>query len=278
MTDQKFDFPILYTRSLLTDAMTASLALTRYAVRDCKEDKEQVAMTTDAGMAFIEQGVTNWVVDNSSKTGLKPFDTETKHKYVKAEWLDSTTALKKGVDVVSGSSGNVFGSMGALLVPDKFKIPTLMATPENVKHYGLKLIEAGEVLTVHSEQVDIIMMEYDYTKIYKKDFLMQEHGGGGIFVEHHNFPHIHLPLEESCGGYIVIGKEIAKDEFHFTAFQIPYGYALYTPANTIHGDGTLVGKYGLALADSNMISANTVLIYNEETQKMAKDVVPDWEA
>ena len=276
MTFKDYNFPIYYKKTLLTDAMTESLQLTRYGIKDGKPDKEKVAMSTDAGMAFIEQGVTNWTIDNKSKTGLKPFDTSTNHVYVKATWLNSTQALKENVHVISGSSGNVFGSMGALLVPDDFKIPTLLATAENVKHYGLELVNAGEVLTVHSEEVDIMMMEYDYTEIYKKDFLMKEHGGGGIFVEHHNFPHIHIPMEEDCGGYIVIGKEIDKGEFHFTAFQIPYGSALLTPANTIHGDGTLVGKYGLALADSNMISADTVLMYNENSKTMAKGIVPDW--
>jgi len=151
-----------------------------------------------------------------------------------------------------------------------------MATPENVKYYGLQLIKSGEVLSVHSDKVDIVMIEYNYTKIYRKEFLMQKYGGGGIFVEHHNFPHIHIPMEKDCGGYIVIGKEASKDKFHFTAYQIPFGYALYTPANTIHGDGTLVGKYGLALADSAMIGADTVLVYNENTKKMATEVVPEW--
>jgi len=278
MTNKKFDFPTYYPADLLTNAMTENLALTRYAVRDGKPDHERVAMSTDAGMVFIKQGVTNWTIDNTDKVGMKASGDITEHVHVKAKWLNTTEALKKDVKVIAGSSGNVFGSSGALLVPDHFKIPPMMATPENVKYYGLKLIESGEVLTVHSEQVDIMMLEYDYTKIYKDDFLLKEHGGGGIFVEHHNFPHIHIPMEEECGGYIVIGKEIKPDEFHFTAFQIPYGYALYTPANTIHGDGTLVGKYGLALADSTMISADTVLIYNENTKTMAKDVVPDWQA
>lgn len=278
MKNTKFPFPVYYKQTLLTDAVTESVALTRYAIKNGKPDKSRVAMSTDAGMVFIDEGVTNWVIDSTHKTGMKPYKKTPPHVVVKAQWLDATEALKKNVRVVSGSSGNVFGSMGALLVPDGFKIPTAMATAENIRHYGLQLIPNGEVLTVHSEQVDIVMMEYDYTKIYKKEFLMKEHGGGGIFVEYHNFPHIHIPMEESCGGYIVIGKAVEADEFHFTAFQIPYGYALYTPANTIHGDGTLVGKYGLALADSNMISANTVLIYNKNTQKMAKKVVPDWKA
>ena len=117
-------------------------------------------------------------------------------------------------------------------------------------------------------------MKYDYTSIYKKDFLMQKYGGGGIFVETHEFPHIHIPLSKSCGGYIVIGKQLSETEFNFTAFRIPFGYALYTPSNTIHGDGTLVGEYGLTVADPSMITADTVLVYNENTKEMARGVVP----
>ena len=40
--------------------------------------------------------------------------------------------------------------------------------------------------------------------------------------------------------------------------------------------GTLIGEYGLTVADPSMISADTVLIYNENTKRMARDVVPDW--
>ena len=276
MTDNTFDFPIYYEQNLLTDAMTENLSLTRYAIVDGQPDKSKPAMTTDAGMVFIRQGVTNWVVDSTNKTGLQS-GAEFPHKVtVKAQWLSATEALKENVKVVAGSDGNVFGSMGALLVPDDFKIPAVVADQENIKHYNLQLIKNGDVLAVESPEEDLLMLEYDYTSIYREEFLMKEHGGGGVFVEYHNFPHIHIPMEESCGGYIVIGKNNGDDTFDFTAYQIPYGYALYTPANTIHGDGTLVGKYGLALADSQMISANTVLIYNKNTETMAKNIVPDW--
>ena len=82
----------------------------------------------------------------------------------------------------------------------------------------------------------------------------------------------------ACVGpaYIVIGKRVSGRKFHFTAFLIPYGYALYTPSNTIHGDGTLVGEYALTVADSAMVSADTVLIYRENTLSMARHVVPNW--
>lgn len=273
---ERVDFPVYFKRTLLTDAILESVDITRYAVKDDRPDKDKVALSTDAGMAFVEKGVTNWTIDNQSNSGMKPNNKAPDMVTVKATWYTATEALKNNIKVVSGASGNVFGSMGALLVPDHFKIPTVTATKENVKHYGLELIENGKELTIRSEQCDIVMMKYDYTSIYKKDFLMQKYGGGGIFVETHEFPHIHIPLSKDCGGYIVIGKKLSETEFNFTAFRIPYGYALYTPSNTIHGDGTLVGEYGLTVADPSMISADTVLVYNEHTKEMAHGVVPDW--
>jgi len=268
--------PVYFPRTLLRDAVIESADITRYAIVDGQPDKDKVALGTDAAMAFVEKGTSNWVIDNQAPTGMEENKNAPPKVRVNARWFDSTQALAADINVVAGSSGNTFGRMGALLVPDGFAIPPVMATPENVQYYGLKLVENGENLIVRSPEADIIMMQYDYTSIYKKDFLLQEHGGGGIFVEYHNFPHIHIPLHEDCGGYIVIGKQISEEEFDFTAFQIPFGYALYTPPNTIHGDGALVGKYGLTVADPSMISANTVLIYNEHSKKMAENVVPDW--
>ncbi|MBC8273497.1 MAG: hypothetical protein H8E40_00790 [Chloroflexi bacterium] len=273
---QKVNFPVYFERTMLTDAIVQSVDITRYAIKGDHPDKDRIALSTDAGMAFIEQGVTNWTITNQLDTGMT-IDTEIPDMItVKATWHTATEALKNNIKVISGSSGNVFGNMGALLVPDNFEIPTVTATKKNVRHYGLELIENGKQLTIRSEQCDIVMMKYDYTSIYKKDFLMQKCGGGGIFVETHEFPHIHIPLSKSCGGYIVIGKQLSETEFNFTAFRIPYGYALYTPSNTIHGDGTLVGEYGLTVADPSMITADTVLVYNENTKEMAHGVVPDW--
>ncbi len=272
----KINFPVYFERTMLTDAILESVDITRYAVKDGHPDKDRIALSTDAGMAFVEKGVTTWTIDNQSNNGMK-HDTQVPEMItVKATWYTATEALKNNIKVVAGSSGNVFGNMGTLLVPDNFKIPAVTATKENVRHYGLELIKNGKELTIRSEQCDIVLMKYDYTSIYKKDFLMQKHGGGGIFVETHEFPHIHIPLSENCGGYIVIGKRLSATEFNFTAFRIPYGYALYTPSNTIHGDGTLVGEYGLTVADPSMISADTVLVYNKNTQEMARGVVPDW--
>lgn len=263
-------------KSLLERAIVKSVELTRYAVKDGKPDKDHPVMTTNGEVAFFDKGVTNWRLDLSRHKPLLQAKTGTPHVEVKAEWLDTQGALEKGVKVVHGGSANTFGGMGALLVPDGFSIPTVTATEENVRHYGLQLIPNMQDFAVSSDEFQIVMMRYDYGKDYKKDFLMKKYGGGGIFVETHNFPHIHVPLSKACGGYIVIGKKIDDARYHFTAFRIPYGYALYTPSYTIHGDGTLVGEYALTVADSAMCHADTVLMYNKNTLSMARKVVPDW--
>ncbi len=275
MSDE-FDFPVYFERTKKTDEIIKSVDITRYAIKDDKLDKHDVALSTDAGMAFVEKGVSCWKIDVASECGIKPYQLLPKMVTVKASWYTAKEAKAKGIKVVSGGSANVFGGLGALLVPDGFEIPTDLATKENVSYYGLELIENNQELTVTTAKYDIALMKYDYKSNYKKEFLLQVQGGGGIFIETHNFPHLHIPTSEKCGGYIVIGKRLAADKFNFTAFQIPYNYALYTPANTIHGDGTLVGEYALTVADPNEASADTVLIYNKNSRTMAKDVVPDW--
>lgn len=261
---------------LLEETIVRSVELTRYAIRDGKPDPTKPVMTTGKEVAFIRKGVSDWHFDIAARKPFVPSRCEPPMAVVSARWYSAQQALEKGIKVVSGSSANSFGAMGALLVPEGFSIPTVTATADNVRYYGLELLASGGDLAVSSPEYEIVLMEYDYTKDYRKDFLMKTHGGGGIFVETHNFPHIHIPTSESCGGWIVIGKQLDEDSFAFTGFRIPYGHALYTPANTIHGDGTLVGNYALTVADPALAQADTVLVYDADTLKMARGVVPEW--
>lgn len=258
---------------LLERTIAKSAALTRYAVKG--KHPEQAVLRTQGEMAFFDKGVTTWKLNLAHKTPLREVGTKTPHVAVRAEWYNAQQALEQGIEVFHGGSANTFGSMGALLVPDGFRIPVVAATEDNVRHYGLQLIDDQTVFSVTSRQHQIVMMRYDYSADYKKDYLMQKRGGGGIFVETHAFPHIHVPLSKASHGCIVIGKQVSEGTYHFTAFEIPYGQALYTPAHTIHGDGTLVGEYGIALADSALATADTVLIYNKRTLSMARHVVPN---
>lgn len=163
-------------KSLLERAIVKSVELTRYAVKVGKPDRNRPVMTTNGEVAFFEKGVTNWRLDLARRKPLLPAKTATPHVEVKAEWLDTQAALERGVRAVHGGSANTFGGMGALLVPDGFSIPTVTATEENVRHYGLQLIPDKTDFAVSSDEFQIVMMRYDYGKDYKKDFLMKKHG------------------------------------------------------------------------------------------------------
>ena len=256
-----------------------SIVISRFSVR---EDDDEV-LRTDGGLAFIEQGTTNWqlvlteteILVHTTNQPLAETNGSGKPDMVtaKAAWYKPEDARKANVSVQAGGNANVFYELGTILVPDGFRIPVVTATKENVTYYDLTLVENNQAFELQSDEFAMVLAKYRYTKNYREDFLTEVAGGGGYFVETHNFPHIHVPLSPDCGGYITIGKRLSADKFNFTAFSIPYGYALHTPANTIHGDGTIVGEHAITVAITSA-EADTVLFYNEHTKAMARDLFP----
>lgn len=256
-----------------------SIIISRFSVRD----KNDEVLRTDDGLTFVNQGRTNWKLTLSETEVLLPLtnqaieesDYSEKPDMVeaKATWYSPKNVRKTLINIKAGCNSNVFNDFGAILVPDGFRIPIVKANKENVGHYGLTLIENQHALELLSDEFDLILARYRYAKNYRQDFLTEIDGGGGYFVETHNFPHIHAPLSPDCGGYIIIGKKLSEHNFNFTAFSIPYGYALHTPANTIHGDGTITGEHAITVATASA-DADTVLFYNEHTKAMARDVFP----
>jgi hypothetical protein len=91
--------------------------------------------------------------------------------------------------------------------------------------------------------------------------------GGGVYLEYHNNPHFHMPLEEYCSGYLVLCKK-ENDKYYIDAFKIPYGYAIYTPGNIIHNDCFLVGKYLVVYSVSKEYSTVILKTKNNNLVKM----------
>ncbi len=77
---------------------------------------------------------------------------------------------------------------------------------------------------------------------YVEHFLFKEDGGGGCYLEYHNTPHLHIPINKNSCGYLILGKFV-DNKVHLSAFKIPFGYAIYTSPFTVHCDGFLVGDY-----------------------------------
>jgi hypothetical protein len=151
---------------------------------------------------------------------------------VKAKWVSG----KDGGGLPNvGSSSNVFGATGSLLVNETdIDFPVIEHTDkhfdETLAFYGAKLLKPDEAFHMGYDK-PLFGMEYD-TRLpgYIQDYVMHEHGGGGLFVEHHPFPHIWFPSD---------GHAIAVDEC------------------CIHNDSFCNGKQVVFLADTD---ANTVAL------------------
>lgn len=254
-----------------------SIIISRFSVRD---DNDEV-LRTGGGLALVDRGTTSWKLALSETEVLMPGNGMSAQAYqpserpemvrVKAAWHKPTDAREAGIDIQAGGNANVFVHLGAILIPDGFRVPVVTANKSNVEYYGLTLVENQEVVKLLSDEYAMVLAQYFYARNYRRDFLTEERGGGGYFVETHNFPHIHAPLSPDCGGFIIVGKRLAEDEFDFTAFSIPYGYALHTPSNTIHGDGCIFGEHAITVATATA-PADTVLFYNANSKAMARDL------
>lgn len=208
---------------------------------------------------------------------------------VQAKWISG----KDGGGLPSvGSSSNVFGSTGSLLVNETdIDFPVLdIYHPDfeaTLRYYGAKLLKPSEPFYMGFDK-PLFGMEYDTRNPgYLQDYVMKSYGGGGLFVEHHPFPHIWFPNpdeaeKEANINRILLGriipknekqnKKINKDEnrcleiegdpkkpeYHFTVFRIPSdGHALAVDECSIHNDSFCNGKQVVFLADT---LANTVAL------------------
>ena len=277
--------PVLFTPTDASRAIFESIVISRFAV----DDKGDEVLRTLAGLAYVPRGTSSWQLSAGAESVLLPAAASQSRSVdvtpsdgprfrppdrtvVQAEWYQQHVIEAMNVDVRDGGNANVFQSFGVLFVPDGFRIPVVTANSVNVMHYGLSLIINDTNVVFDSPEYDLVLARYDYRPNYLRDFLTKERGGGGYFVETHNFPHLHTPLSAECGGCILVGQKRMSGDYEFTGFRIPYGTGLYTPSNTIHGDGTIVGDHAITVATASA-QADTVLFYNENSRRMAPDAV-----
>ena len=142
-----------------------------------------------------------------------------------------------------GSSvGSVLGGIEKLIMDETIiNIPVVMASNENLLYYGAYMIKDGEIMDVESP-VPLIIAGVTVGETYIRGFIMSRKYGGGEYLEYHDTPHFHMPLDQEAGGVLILGKR-EGDDYYVTAYKIPYGYGIYTPPNVLHADAHLVGRY-----------------------------------
>ena len=165
------------------------------------------------------------------------------------------------------SDANILGGNGSYQLDkqdDELIIPIAETTREHLSFYNCRLIKAGEfVIFESSESLPVFTM--DIGKDYIEDYLMNPEAGGGAYLEVHNKPHLHMPLNAGASGYLIIGRKSHNEKRIFSAFKIPFGYAVYMPPWTIHSDAQLTGKYMVIYSVASKFSTVTVRKHNMET-------------
>lgn len=191
-----------------------------------------------------------------------------------------------GIPDLDGSS-NVFGSTGQLICDaDSLDFPLLRYGPtpdlqqaylETLAYYGGTLLKPGEEFALGFIQ-DLWGIQYDQKlPDYITEYQFGPHKGGGLFVEHHPFPHIWLPAQgrdpvfgNKTISRILLGRRLDCDhedgyyrtvkteQFHFTMFEVPLdGSALAIRPQCIHNDSFTEGAQTVFLANT---AANTVAL------------------
>ncbi len=183
---------------------------------------------------------------------------------VRANWVSS----KDGGMVPSlDESANVFGSTGSLYINERaVTLPVLdIDHPDyhrTLAFYGAKLLKPKEEFCVGFDQV-LFGMEYNTSlPDYIRNYAMSPSGGGGMFVEHHPFPHIFLPRPTTkdgqvfCEAKVTLGRKVdnPKDNIPkiiFTTFRVPSdGSALAIKPDAIHNDSFTNGRLAVFVANT----------------------------
>ncbi|MEO1054633.1 MAG: hypothetical protein AAFX87_28640 [Bacteroidota bacterium] len=193
-------------------------------------------------------------------------------------------------------SSNVFGITGSLLINETdIEFPIIDKNHpkfnETLAYYGAKLLKPKEEFYMGFDK-PLFGMEYDTSLPgYIQDYVMKPYGGGGLFVEHHPFPHIWFPnptdseretnicrillgrvvpenelqlieqkIDYLCDGdtcTLITGKK-TDPKYRFTVFQIPTdGHAVAVDECCIHNDSFCNGRQVVFLADTK---ADTVAL------------------
>jgi hypothetical protein len=140
-------------------------------------------------------------------------------------------------------TNNILGNNDVFIM-DKERIEILIEDNNNISFYGAQLLNEGDYFNVQNKQ-QMVLYEMEIGEKYVDSFLLQSNYGDGFYIEIHDLPHFHQPMNESSSGHIILGKIGNDGEFILNAFKIPFGQALFIPPNVYHSDAYLVGKYNV---------------------------------
>jgi hypothetical protein len=177
---------------------------------------------------------------------------------IDSNWIDDNS--------IKLANSNILGSFGRLTVPPEIIIPVNIADYNNVKFYGAKLYRLFDIIKFETKEV-LPLTEMIIGKDYVNHYILKKDLGGGQYLEYHDNPHFHSPLNTDNKGYIILGK-IENFKLKLSAFIIPYYTALYTPGFVIHNDANLVGRWLVVYSKTDNYSTVLLRDKNDNCSKI----------
>lgn len=143
----------------------------------------------------------------------------------RSDELDWTLHLPTGEDVVT--------------------VPVDETDDAGLGYYNCRLIGKDDVISLHHRS---IIVNFHYKDEYLRHYVLEI--GGGCSIEQHEFAHVNMPLDMRSG-HLVLGKMDPVDHsLELTAFIVRPMQRVYIPAQTIHTNDFLLGRWESLLSSA----------------------------
>ena len=181
-----------------------------------------------------------------------PTPIEPDHVVLDGEWTSEIDFVAEDANILGGNGRYTLANGQRELI-----IPEAACTPEHLAFYGSRLVKVGDPLLFQAD-APLPVTQVSVGKNYATDYLMNSSGGGGEFLEMHDRPHFHMPLDPSSAGYLFIGTDFSNSQRKVSAFQIPFGYGVLMPPWVIHADSHLIGRFLVVYSVTSVFSTVTI--------------------
>lgn len=133
-------------------------------------------------------------------------------------------------------------------------VPEIETTQNNFNLFGAQLINDQDRFWFETPQ-KMAFTRMDIGLNYVEETLIPKNG---FYLEYHDLPHLHVPMNKSSAGFLILGKKISDKKYVLNAFRIPFGKAVYTPPNVIHCDSLLTGEWMVAYGVTKNYSTRNI--------------------
>lgn len=162
------------------------------------------------------------------------------------------------ITIEDTTNNNILGNNCIFETLKTLHIPVAETTHEHLAFYNAQLYNRYDKVNITSPKVIPLTVTH-IGENYVDGFLMND--DNGCYLEYHNTPHFHMPLNKQSKGYLILGK-FYNNACLLSAFKIPYNSAIYTSPYTIHSDAFLIGSYLVAYTTTDEYS--TVILKNNK--------------